>query len=283
MPLVVIQEHLSITNVKKIVLPMHIPKGHPADAPNFGRLLFSRSLTLYSRDGFGPAERRAIDSLHRLHMQKGRDNHRSLRLLLVGMGSHEEYVPLPLRDSAEWISATPYIGTKHAKNRGRNRIDHTSRHARTSFLIADLRRQLALYVRGVAGEDGQNVVIEPLLDENLSFVIGGRFHSAEFRRRRTKLEDDSNSRMAGAFRLIFPEAVRGPVAFGRHCHFSMGLFLPYADNTPAFWRRQRVVYMLWKHGAGTEDTSMLDIVQKTLLKNLTRRRFGGSASRARQW
>jgi len=101
-------------------------KGHrhayylPTDEDGDGHL---DHLTLVARDGFGPGEMRAIDRL-RVIRPRGRDNDsHPLRVLLLGYGGPNDYQPPPIKPSREWISATPYLATRHAKARGRDRID----------------------------------------------------------------------------------------------------------------------------------------------------------------
>lgn len=199
--------------------PVH---GHayylPTDEDGDGRL---EHLTIVARDGFGRDERRAIDGLRQLNLGDGRH---PLRLLLLGLGPLEEYTPGPLRAGDVWVSATPYIATRYAKTRGRDRVDLGSAVERAAFLASDLRDQLAVLVPDPAG-DARPVVIEPLLTDE-TFRIAGRWRPIQFKRSRSKWGDDGGLRLTGAFRLTFPGAIPGPIAAGHSAHFGMGLFVP---------------------------------------------------------
>lgn len=193
----------------------------PTDEDRDGRI---DHLTVFARDGFAPDEMKALDRLREIRPH-GRDNvSHPLRVLLLGYGRLEEYQPLPVRASREWVSATPYIATRHAKIRGRNRIDVASPQARVEFLMADLRSQLSAVVSDFA-DCANGVEIEPLLDGGW-FKVGDRWRPIQFRRSRSKSGDDGGQRLAGAFRIKFPRELHGPIALGYGGHFGMGLFVP---------------------------------------------------------
>jgi CRISPR-associated protein Csb2 len=190
----------------------------PTDEDGDGRL---DHLTVFARDGFGPAERIAMDRFQALRTgRKGEENH-PLRLLLIGMGTLGEYSPGPLRRSKVWVSATPYVAARHAKTRGRSKVDLFSLEARTAFLIADLRAQIRDVLPGVTVEQ---LHIEPIQDANGIFKVTDRWSPIQFKRFRRKASDDGGRRLAGAFRLIFPAELQGPIALGHSCHFGLGLF-----------------------------------------------------------
>lgn len=206
----------------------------PTDEDGDGRL---DHLTVFARDGFGPDERRALDRLRQLATGRKNEERHPLRLLLLGIGTLEEYYPGPLGQSSIWVSATPYIATRHPKTRGRDRIDVASSLARAAFLEKDLRSQLHA-VR--PDHDGVIKGIEPLMDGAafkvatfpLSTMHRGntqielRWRPIQFKRFRAKPGDDGGRRLAGAFRIVFPHPVPGPLALGHSSHFGMGLFLP---------------------------------------------------------
>lgn len=193
----------------------------PTDEDGDGRL---DHLTVFARRGFDDNERRALDCLRQLNTDRKGEERHPLRLLLLGMGTLAEYHPGPLGQSKVWVSATPYIATRHAKTRGRDRIDISCQHARADFLTKDLREQVrAVLPDGSTIADG--VQIDPILDGN-AFRIAGRWRPIQFKRFRSKPGDDGGRRLAGAFRLTFALAVSGPIALGWSSHFGMGLFLP---------------------------------------------------------
>lgn len=197
----------------------------PTDEDGDGRL---DHLTVFARNGFENADRRALDRLRELKTgHRGEERH-PLRLLLLGMGTLDEYCPGPLRASEVWVSATPYIATRHAKTRGRERIDVASPQARAAFLKEDLREQVRAVLPGPSAI-ADRVKIEPVLDGS-AFKVANRWRPVQFKRFRRKSGDDGGRRFAGAFRIVFPQPVAGPIALGHSSHFGMGLFVPQADQ-----------------------------------------------------
>lgn len=197
----------------------------PTDEDGDGRL---DHLTVFAYDGFGHDERRALDLLRQLKTGRKGEARHPLRLLLLGMGTLDEYRPGPLRKAQVWVSATPYIATRHAKTRGKARIDLSCQQARAEFLAADLREQVRAVRSDLAAED---VEVEPLLDGS-AFRIAERWRPVEFKRFRSKPGDDGGRRPAGAFRIEFPQPVAGPIALGHSSHFGMGLFVPVEIRGP---------------------------------------------------
>ena len=184
-------------------------------------------LTVFARAGFGDDEVRALDRLRKLSTGREVEKRHPLRLLLLGLGRLEEFSRGPLASSKTWVSATPYIATRHAKTRGRERIDMSRADARAAFLIDDLRQQGRAVLPDVF--DGADPVeIEPLL-EGGAFRIAARWRPIQFKRFRRKPGDDGGARAGGAFRLTFGTQVRGPIVLGWSSHFGMGLFLPAAS------------------------------------------------------
>lgn len=197
----------------------------PTDEDGDGRL---DHLTVFARDGFGPDERRVLDRLREVR-PFGRDQvSHPLRVLLLGIGTMEEYHPGPLRESNVWVSATPYIATRHAKTRARDRIDMSSPVARADYLMTDLRDQIRAVLREFEG-DADGVEIAPLLDGG-AFKVARRWRPIQFKRFRRKPGDDGGRRLTGVFRILFPEPVRGPIALGHSAHFGMGLFMPVRNE-----------------------------------------------------
>lgn len=141
----------------------------PTDEDGDGRL---DHLTVYAAKGFGQDERRAFDRLRELLTGRDGEERHSLRLFLLSMGASEEYGPGPLRASEVWVSATPYIATRYAKTRGRDRIDVASPEARAAFLQDDLRAQLAAVRPDPAGEGTLQVTVEPMWEDNHVFKVG---------------------------------------------------------------------------------------------------------------
>lgn len=195
----------------------------PTDEDGDGRL---DHLTVYAAEGFGLDERQAFDRLRELRTGRKGEARHPLRLLLLGMGICDEYAPSPLQASKVWVSATPYIATRYAKTRGRNRIDMHSPEARAAFLQDDLRTQLADVRPDLVGTGETEVTIEPLWDDNHVFKVAGQWRTIQFKRFRRKAGADGGRRLAGAFRLTFRKPVRGPIALGWSSHFGLGQFVP---------------------------------------------------------
>ncbi len=198
------------------------------DEDNDGRI---EHLTLVARDGFGPDEMHAVERLAVIR-PRGRDNaSHPLRVLLLGYGRLDEFQPPPLRASREWISATPYIATRHPKTRGRNRVDTRSPRARAEFLKADLLSQIKAVRTNGAEDAWAQITVTPLRDDQGVFRVPSGENRAglrpiQFKRYRAKPGDDGARRLAGAFRLNFPFELQGPMVLGWSSHFGMGLFVP---------------------------------------------------------
>jgi len=192
----------------------------PTDEDNDGRL---DHLTVIARNGFPLAERQAFDRLRELKTGRQGEESHPLRLLLIGMGTLEDYTPGPLQASTTWVSTTPYVATHYAKTRGRHKIDLRSPQARAAFLINDLREQIRASCPDI---NIDRVTIEPAIDANGVFEIPGHWRPIQFKRYRRKGSDDGGRRLAGAFRLIFPIEIPGPVVLGHSSHFGLGLFAP---------------------------------------------------------
>ena len=198
----------------------------PTDEDGDGRL---DHLTVFAPDGFGPEETRALNRLNVLRDPASNEGRKPVRALLLGLGAAKDYHPGPLRASGTWVSVSPYIATRYAKTRGQSRVDLASPEARAGFLVEDLNTQVRAIRPDLANWVRSGLRVEPLWDDQLVFRIGGRWRPIEFQRYRRKRGDEGGRYLAGAFRLRFPEAVAGPLVFGRSSHFGMGLFLPEFD------------------------------------------------------
>lgn len=194
----------------------------PTDEDGDGRL---DHLTLIVRDGFGPDEMHAIGRLREIKPRARDNGSYPLRVLLLGYGRLDEYQPPLLEPSRVWASATPYIATRHAKTRGRHRVDLRDWHARTTFVVDDLLAQLAAVRPDLGADLIDRICIEPVPADG-PFSVGGRWQPIQFKRFRAKPGDNGGRLPAGSFRLRFPDSVAGPIALGHSAHFGMGLFLP---------------------------------------------------------
>ena len=201
----------------------------PTDEDGDGRL---DHLTVFARDGFGGDELSAVDKLRVL---KPTDDEPKIQLLLLGVAQESQFRVPPLGPAKAWVSATPFIATRHPKKDGARRDPPELLRDPKKFVEETLREELARFVERRGG--GQIPGIEPRMKEAGVFSIhpslwrqgatGPPRRAIEFKRFRSrKSTDDGGRRLAGFFTLRFPEPVRGPIALGHSSHFGMGLFLP---------------------------------------------------------
>jgi CRISPR-associated protein Csb2 len=184
----------------------------PADEDGDGCL---DHLTVYAPMGFNSLERRAFGRLRRIVLGE----EEAVRLILIGCGRESDFRSPLLETSAVWVSATPFVVTRHIKRNGRKRDPQAffgGPDGRMQFvrqvLIEELQRR-GLFQEGVE--------IEPL-----PHVGAHHLRALQFRLTRRKSGDDGGSRPHGLFRLRFPRPVTGPIALGHSCHFGLGLFVP---------------------------------------------------------
>ena len=211
-------------------------KGHrhcyflPTDEDGDGRL---DHLTLYAADGFGPEERRAIDALLEIKTKDTQNSGHPLGVILLGIGAVTEFQPGPLRPSAEWISATPFVSPRHPKTRGKHKEPDEHLADPALFLVAQLQTEVERWIERTGQSiDPSRVEITPFVDESGNFRAPDREghptgpRPIQFRRFRQKRSDDGGRRLSGFFRLTFPEPVGGPISLGHSSHFGLGLFVP---------------------------------------------------------
>jgi CRISPR-associated protein Csb2 len=187
-------------------------------------------VTVVAANGFGASELKALDRLRELNSREREQSGHPLRVLLLGLGSLDDYQPWPLRASSEWISATPFVAPRHLKKRGTKRDPEELWDSPTAFLAAVLREELARLIErraDLASLSLDSIKVEPITDEHGVFRIAARgLRPIQFKRFRQKRGDDGGARPAGAFRVTFPQPVRGPICLGHSSHFGLGLFVP---------------------------------------------------------
>ncbi len=206
----------------------------PTDEDGDGRL---DHLTIVAVDGFGPDELSVLDRLREIKNREREQSGHPLRVLLLALDTIERSNFGPLKTSREWISATPFLAQRFAKARGTKRDAPELLHSPREFLIATLREELShLFKRrpDLSKIDPQSIKILPMLDEAANFRLGAAQRGAglrpiQFKRFRQKRGDDGGRRVSGAFRLVFPHPVRGPIALGHSSHFGLGLFIAAAE------------------------------------------------------
>jgi CRISPR-associated protein Csb2 len=187
-------------------------------------------LTIVATDGFGRQDLRALDCLRDLKSREREQSGHRLRVLLLGLGRLDDYLPWPVRPSREWVSATPFVAPRHLKRRGTKRDAEQVWSSPAEFLRTVLLEELARLIErrpDLTQFPLDSIKIEPLIDAHGVFRIGPRrLRPIQFKRYRQKRGDDGGNRPAGAFRIIFPEPVKGPISLGHSRHFGLGLFVP---------------------------------------------------------
>lgn len=204
----------------------------PTDEDGDGRL---DHLTLYAADGFGPNELRAIDSLRQIKTKDTEDFGHPLSVVLLGLGTADEFQPGPLRPSEEWISATPFVAPRYPKKNGAKRDAPEEIASPVAFLKKVLREELARLIDrrpDLSGINLEDIRITPVVDDTGAFRLPDLHghptspRPIQFRRFRQKRGDDGGRRLAGFFKIKFPEFIPGPIALGHSSHFGLGLFVP---------------------------------------------------------
>lgn len=188
----------------------------PTDEDGDGRI---DHLTIIAAMGFGPAEVKALDRMNLLK----RDDGDPLNLMLIALGQSSEILaPNVTGPSRVWISATPFIVTRFPKARGQKKdlsellgLENQRAFAR-QVLIEEIRRSYP--------DLAELVKVEYLNEEHRCGSHGLR--PVQFKRYRQKHSDDGGRRPAGVFRIVFPEALHGPICLGHSSHFGLGLFVP---------------------------------------------------------
>lgn len=221
----------------------------PTDENGDGRL---DHLTVYAEEGFGHGELKALDRLERLYGWERDVSNHPLRLVLLGLGRHNDYSAGPLAESRVWISTTPFLAPRHPKRKGeegrywysrsQDELDRARRDGRrikqhvladpVGWLVWALREELRLWIDRqpeLADVNMESIKVVPLIDNSGVFRVADRWRPIQFKRFRQKLGDDGGHRLSGAFRIEFPRPVRGPIALGYSSHFGLGLFIPSSD------------------------------------------------------
>jgi CRISPR-associated protein Csb2 len=191
----------------------------PTDDDGDGRI---DHLTIIAQMGFGPQEIKALDRMRQLK----RDEGDPVQLLLLGLSQLDKAAASPLLGPARvWVSATPFLATRHPKRNGRKKDA-------PSLLGSDNQRAFAHQVlvheiarlRERRPDIPAPLTVQPLNGEHRCGAH--KLRPIQFRLFRKKWSDDGGRRAAGAFRIEFPEPVRGPICLGHSSHFGLGLFVP---------------------------------------------------------
>ena len=171
------------------------------------------NISIYAPMGFNPEDEVALQKLKEIYDDQGA----STSLVLLGLGQPADLVgisPLFAR-SRIWVSRTPFLPTRHPKatRAGVAKVDSTG------FQIGSPEHEL-LRLLGLAGFP------QPDMIERVDHTRLGEREvpwDAFVRRREGDERGPANGKGYG-FRIVFPEAVQGPVAVGYGGHFGMGGF-----------------------------------------------------------
>jgi len=171
------------------------------------------NISVYAPMGFSPLDEEALQKLKEIYDDQGA----STSLVLLGLGQPAELgstSPLFSR-SRSWLSHTPFLPTRHPKatRAGVAKVDSTG------FQIGCPEHEL-LRLLGLAGFP------QPLEMERVAYARLGEKEvpwDVFVRRREGDERGPANGKGYG-FRIVFPEAVQGPVAVGYGGHFGMGGF-----------------------------------------------------------
>jgi len=174
-------------------------------------------INVYAPMGFGPREREALERLNSVWDYDAR----RLQLALVSIG-HPEVTQgnshsSVFGKSAEWVSITPFVPTRHLKTRknGSPKLDDNG--MAIGSPAHDLLRLLASDYPDLP-KPRIEALNAPPLKKRLAWL------SYQLSRRNGK--GRRANQQAVGFKLSFPEPVSGPIALGYGAHFGLGLFIP---------------------------------------------------------
>lgn len=204
----------------------------PTDEDQDGRI---DHLTVLAEEGFGPQELAVLDRFNQLKIPDREESGHPLRLVWLACGRLPDYTPGPLQAATTWASATPFVAPRYPKPRGTKRDPPQLLRSPVLFLQAVLREELSRLIQrrpDLAHLDLEDIRLAPCTDEHGVFRIArGRgklgLRPIQFKRFRHKRGDDGGRRPTGAFQILFPRPVRGPICLGHSSHFGLGLFVPW--------------------------------------------------------
>jgi CRISPR-associated protein Csb2 len=182
-------------------------------------------VTVYARMGFDEVARRALDTVRRIWGGAA-----LLDVVLLGVGHLADFAGMDARagqcpllaTSTTWISRTPFVPTRHPKQRG-----GSVRRDESGMVIGspehDLVRLLQL--------GGYPPLARPPAPVDHTLLGDRPTRWSAFRTRR--IEGDGRRGPAGGcgFQIEFVEPVTGPIALGYGAHFGMGVFVPDGEQS----------------------------------------------------
>lgn len=173
----------------------------PMDGDGDGRL---DQVFVYSAAGFGEKELRTFDAWRETRGPG------SITLGVVWMGSDEA----GFGPARVWRSVTPFIATRHFKERGTKRDTFP-------------RDQLAEYnLREELERQGFPPPVRVMPVDGLSLPRGHSIAWRFFRQQRVFGQGRRGAEFGKGFEIEFGEPVSGPMALGYACHYGLGQFAP---------------------------------------------------------
>ncbi|MCI0380204.1 MAG: type I-U CRISPR-associated protein Csb2 [Gemmataceae bacterium] len=160
--------------------------------------------------GFNDGEVAALSSIRWLG--KAEDK---LRCQLIGLAREDNFSDAHFGVSREWISVTPYLGPAHIGLRCQGR-----------YMRKALRREWNRVSAQVSAWKGVRLME---VHELTHVEVQSSGLPMPFEYRRTRLKHGGAYRPCRNIRLVFSEAIRGPLSLGYASHFGMGLFAAVAQ------------------------------------------------------
>jgi CRISPR-associated protein Csb2 len=193
----------------------------PTDEDGDGRI---DHVTIFARGKFSRDDVAALDKLRSLTFGEAiREGVPTHRLLLTGLGTPESVRCPVFESSSTWVSATPFLVTRHLKARGQKRDPRE--------WLND--RDKSDFIAAVATEELQrtdfakaNPTVSVIPGPEVMNMLRWRYRPLQFRRGRSKRGDNGFGREFGACRITFDKPVPGPICIGHSSHFGLGLFVP---------------------------------------------------------
>jgi len=164
-------------------------------------------VTIYAPCGFSPEDADALGATKSIFRSGNRSD---VRMVLIGLSNRGQLSEASIfAESRRWRSVTPFSLPRFA-NRGGGKPPRPR-----DLPEAQLQRELrmrglpeATFIKRIEGYEASNRPMVRWLD----------FHTRRFK-------GEEGYGLAG-FEIEFPKPVRGPIALGFACHFSLGLFTP---------------------------------------------------------